>query len=461
MTRHKVFGKQRFISLNVKMIATVFLSVLLAAGVYFACSQARDKIIKEVFLSDKAIAKNAEAAYESLESYIAKNNTKATDSTALSQWLKTREYTYILVYDNYENVFEAGWWVESDGYMGFPLEKEEVDSEAATKENRIDESRFRADASNRIIEFADGKYYVYMNYYGEQQWYDFMNIVTIVLCFDVILITLLIYNGQNIKRIKELSTAVDMVSSGNLSAEIKPVGADELGLLATGVNDMKDSVIEKLEREKAAWAANAELITSMSHDIRTPLTSMIGYLDIIEGKKYADEEELKTYVESCRSKAFQLKDLSDKLFQYFLVFGSPETKRDIERLDGEILFQQMLVEHVAEINSYGYNVNLDYTIEQCFVNIDVSMMRRLFDNLFSNIMKYADKKEPISIRGYNNNANVEIVFDNIVLAQSKKVESTNIGVKTCEKICLDLGGDFQVLEMHNHYVSKIIIPIAE
>lgn len=441
------------------MIGTVLLSVILATGIYFGCKLITDSIIKKAFLSDAAVMRNSDMAYTSLKDYIKKYNVKATDSKELSKWLKTRTYTYLFVYDNYENVFEAGWWVDSpeedleDEDYGYGETSEELSG-------RIDEDNFYSDAENRIIEFADGKYYVYLSYYGEQKWSGAAAILRLGLAFLAVLITLLVYNSRNIRRIKKLSLAVERVRNGEFSVNIEPISNDELGRLAIGVNDMKDSIIEKLEREKAAWDANAELITSMSHDIRTPLTSLIGYLDIIEGEKYGSEEELENYVQSCRAKAFQLKDLSDKLFQYFLVFGSPTIKKDFDCLDAEILFQQILIEHISEIAEYGYEVEFDFSIDHGYVKVDVSMMRRLFDNLFSNVLKYAQKGEPLAIRANNNGNIVEIVFDNVVATNAKKIESTKIGLKTCEKICSDLGGQFLVFEVKNHYVSKIEIPIC-
>ena len=105
---------------------------------------------------------------------------------------------------------------------------------------------------------------------------------------------------------------------------------------------MRLSIIQKHQREKEAWDANSQLVTSMSHDIRTPLTSMIGYLDIIKSEKYQSAEELERYISSCREKAFQLKELSDKLFQYFLVFNSGENEKHLEVFDANVLLTQIL-----------------------------------------------------------------------------------------------------------------------
>ena len=197
----------------------------------------------------------------------------------------------------------------------------------------------------------------------------------------------------------------------------------------------------------------------MSHDVRTPLTSLIGYLDIIEGKKFRTEEDLIRYIHSCREKAFQLKDLSDELFSYFLVFGNPGNA-ELEEVDAGILFQQLLGEHVAEVLNYGRNITLTYDIpEDVWVKVNVSSLRRLFDNLFSNILKYAGKDFPVEVCATYSENRIEILFRNTIWKEAKQRESTKIGVKTCRKICEDMYGTFSAIEEDESYVTHITFPV--
>ena len=285
-----------------------------------------------------------------------------------------------------------------------------------------------------------------------------MELVTLILCFLTLLITILLYNGSTLKRVGRLAAEVRQVSDGKLDNTIHAIHNDEIGMLAASVDDMRNSIIQKHQNEKEAWDANTQLITAMSHDIRTPLTSMIGYLDIIEGKKYDSEEQMEKYIHSCREKAFQLKDLSDQLFRYFLVFGNHESEKELESLDASILFQQLLAEHSAEIISYGYKVDLLFTIPTVNVRTDISNLKRLFDNIFSNIMKYATKKKPVSIKAEFDGEGIEIEIRNGIWEQSRKVESTHIGMKTCQRICEDLKGEFSYEEVGDDFVVDIWFP---
>ena len=109
--------------------------------------------------------------------------------------------------------------------------------------------------------------------------------------------------------------------------------------------------------------------------------------------------------------------------------------------------KELLAEHCAEAISYDYKVDFQYTIpEEVNVMTDISGLRRLFDNVFSNIMKYGDKREDIRVEAALNGTIVKIVVENHILEQAKKVESTRIGLKTCERICSDLQGTFRYTE---------------
>ena len=455
-------GKRRFISLNFKITIVVLIGIALALSMYLFCSWFSNYVTQVRYLSDEAVSRNVGEAYDSLEDYVRRYDVEATDSKALTKWIKKQDYTHLMVYDNYEIIFEAGLWISSDTLSSDDQLKDE---ESTVYENvytdeahRIDEGSFITDVNNRIIKFADKRYYVFIDVYREQHWQEIMDLVTLVLCFLTLLITILIYNGSTMKRIGRLAAEVRQVSAGKLDNSIHAMHNDEIGLLATSVDDMRNSIIQKHRNEREAWEANTQLITAMSHDIRTPLTSMIGYLDIIEGKKYESQEQMEKYIYSCREKAFQLKDLSDQLFRYFLVFGNHESDRELETLDASILFQQLLAEHSAEIISYGYKVELMFTVPTVSVRTDISSLKRLFDNIFSNIMKYATKKAPVGIKAEFDGEGVEIEIRNGIWEQSKKVESTRIGIKTCQRICEDLQGRFTYEEIDNDFVVGIWFP---
>lgn len=433
------------------------MGILLAAVMYVCCNGIGQHLITERFLSDKAVERNVGNAYESLNEYIRENNVEGTDNEQLSHWLKKNNYTYLFVYDNYGTAFEAGWSEES--HSGISQEAFNYDNETIDGIPRIDKDNYTVDVRNRIVNFADQEYYVFIDMYKEQVWYGVLNIITIVVCFLTLLATLLVYNATVLRRIRHFSEEVKCVADGDLEGEIHNIHNDEIGKLATSVDNMRESIIQKHEDEKMAWQANRDLITAMSHDIRSPLTSIIGYLDIIQDKIDENPEELRKYIEACRAKAFKLKDFSDELFQYFLVFGNEKENIEFEIVDAALLLQQILGEHCAELHSEGYNINVTGKLGERKIKVDITGMRRLFDNIFHNIKKYADADKPVKISASEEEEHVVIKISNSIPAVRRKVESTKIGIKTCIKICENMGGAFRWKEEENFFTVEINLPL--
>ncbi len=460
-------GKRLIIPLNMKVVISVAVGLLIALAVYWGLSKFENSLEYTYYTSHNAYSKSLDDSFAEFREFVKKNKVSSGDSKAMQKWLEEHPYTYLVVYDNYGGYFENGWIAEGHS-KSTKLQTAKTTITESTDKNkgpRLNEGE-HINGNDRIVSFSDDDYYVYMEIYREEGFRRIMKIVELTVGFIVVLGVVMAYTTSITARIAEISRDVTNIASGDIDAEIQTSGRDEIGILASGIDSMRDSLIEKLEGEKAAWDANSRLITSMSHDIRTPLTSLVGYLDIIEGGKYENEEELHQFIQACRNKAFQLKDLSDKLFQYFLVFGGKKNPQKLEVLDGDILFQQLLSEHIAELISYGYQVDMEYELTDKKVETDISSLRRLFDNIFSNIMKYADRREPVLVKAFMDNPDPDkqdsffrFRLENQISQEAKKVESTKIGVMTCEKITKDLGGDYACAEDGNLYVTEFSFPV--
>ena len=456
---------KHFVTLNLKMAIVVVIALIMTFIVFEVMEMAEAFVVQKYYLSDETIDRNVSETYSDFTTYINRREVKSTDTEMIQDWLKNHDYTYLVVSDNFSIYFDGGWSMTASGPADAPdITEGQTNIDYNEESARITPSTFQQDVKNRIIAFADGPYYVYINVYREQNFYRLMSMVEVVLCVATMIGILLIYNAWVLRRVSNLSVEVEEVTSGNLTAEIASTANDEVGRLADNVDTMRNYIIQRLQSEKAAWDKNSELITAMSHDIRTPLTSLMGYLDIIESEKYETEEERKRYISACQDKALQLKELSDKLFQYFLVFGSQASEKNQEVYEAEILLPQIISEHSAELINYGFNVDFEYVVpEGKEIQVDISGLRRLFDNLFSNIMKYADKKSPVRISAsLDEEADTIIIrLINGVLQESRLVESNKIGLKTCSKICDDMGGTFAFKDEGHIFTIRFTIPAYE
>ena len=124
------------------------------------------------------------------------------------------------------------------------------------------------------------------------------------------------YTGRLTRRIINLSKEAAAVTAGDLERSITAPGNDELSALADSVDEMRRSVIERMGNEKRAWEANTELITAISHDIRTPMTAMLGYLGLLVGGTEAEATKAQL-ASSAYVKAMELKRPDRPAFPLF------------------------------------------------------------------------------------------------------------------------------------------------
>ena len=226
---------------------------------------------------------------------------------------------------------------------------------------------------------------------------------------------------------------------------------------------MRASIVLTLEKEREAINANTDLITSMSHDIRTPLTVLLGYLDVM--KMQTTDETTRQYIRASELTALRLKKLSDDMFQYFLVFSGEENDLTMQDYDGRTLLEQMLSEHVILLRENGFTVETEHAEnilqDVPYIRTDAPHCMRIVDNVFSNIMKYTAKEEPILIRFEEDEAWVSVEFRNAIRADADLAESTGIGLKTCKKLASLVAESFEYFTEGDSFICRLVIPIRE
>jgi K+-sensing histidine kinase KdpD len=183
-------------------------------------------------------------------------------------------------------------------------------------------------------------------------------------------------------------------------------------------------------------------------------------LEIIDGKKYSGEEELNAYITKTKNKAYQIKELSDKIFEYFFAFDIKESELNKEPYDTEII-NAMLEDYNFNLTDKGYIVNYTPCDVTAKVMIDVKVFGRVFGNIFSNILKYADKTKNVDICCSVKDNELVITASNYVLPKNHAEESTNIGLEVCKNIVKQHSGSFNSEEVDGVFNVTVKLPIAQ
>ncbi|MBE7721476.1 MAG: HAMP domain-containing histidine kinase [Lacrimispora celerecrescens] len=429
-------------SLRYKQIFVLIFGAVISFGMYFAAQAFGDYLVSRNHMNEDAAWKRLTNYQNSFENYINKYQISVKNVRSISKWVKNHKYVYVTIFNGNEIIYESGFW--NDAYASY----ETAASIGETGKQAI-----------RDITFSDGTYSVSIIDSSEIKWYNLVSYVSWGVFFLFLFVILIAYNHRIIARIMLLSKEVSLIEKGNLEQPIYYKGNDEIALLAKNADNMRNSIITRYKSEKEAWEANSELITSMSHDIRTPLTSLIGYLEILDSKSCHSGEQLDKYIKSCKEKSLQLKDLSDRLFQYFLVFGKEQILMQMETFDAKILLQQLFMEHVFDLGNLGFDVKTEFVEQSCSITADLQYLRRLFDNLFSNVKKYAGKDEPVIVKSQADSSNLVIIISNEIRKDSEFLESTNIGLKTCQKIVEQMSGTFEMRKTRTNFNVRVTFPM--
>ena len=159
---------------------------------------------------------------------------------------------------------------------------------------------------------------------------------------------------------------------------------------------MAEKLESLIEKERRHEKSRMELITGVSHDLRTPLTSILGYLELLRDRAYRDEAEYERFVGNTLNKAMQLKTLVDELFEYTRLSQS-ETKLETETIDLREMLVQMLAETEPLAKEARIELEARMPAEGMAVDVDPEKLRRAVENLLVNALKFSVKPGKVAV----------------------------------------------------------------
>lgn len=193
---------------------------------------------------------------------------------------------------------------------------------------------------------------------------------------------------RKMKQIEALAKGVMEIAKGNLGYRVKKKGIDEIALLTENVNHMAEAIMTNIEMERKIEQQKNELITNVSHDLRTPLTSIMGYLRLLREGRYETKEQYDEYLKIAFSKSEQLKNLIDDLFEYTKLTNENIVIGKQKVCINELL-DQLIEELIPQAEEHNRTFVKYFSEERIFASIDTEKMVRVFDNLLMNAIKYS------------------------------------------------------------------------
>lgn len=210
-------------------------------------------------------------------------------------------------------------------------------------------------------------------------------------------ITFIFLERKRNNYIEDIYMGIERMAKGDLTTKIDSTGDDELSLMAFNINVMQDTINKLIVSEKESEKSKNELITNIAHDLRTPLTSIIGYLEIIVNNKNLTDEQKKNYIAIAYEKSKKLEVLIEDLFAFTKMnYGELAVKK--ERIDIVELLNQLASELYPLFENNNLDFSLQTNVDSLIMDLDPKLIVRLFENLVNNAIKYGKDGKNIIVK---------------------------------------------------------------
>lgn len=429
--------------MGVKLALAALISGAAAFLLFAALNVTAERALDGFLYREDVILKRDQSCIKDLQAYITEHGISMEQAEELEPWARQRTDLFFSLYHDHQLIYSN----DSKFAVSFLPE---------TNGAAELETDFWAQYE---VSFTDGTAIAVLTCFPGNGYYIFAYGVNGFLAVALFILLLYLFIRRKVKYIGLLERELRILEGGDLDYSITVRGGDELSSLASQIDAMRCAIRERQEKEAEARQANRELVTAMSHDLRTPLTSLLGYVDILAMKKYQDEAQEARCLSSIREKAYQIKELSDKLFEYFIVYGKEEEKPEVQEVNAAEFLGQIVEESLFDLESGGFQVRRSSDEVDCHLMVDVGLVRRVFGNIFSNLLKYGDRTRPVVVEYREREGSLSIYLANFVNQNAGKTESSGIGLKTCGKIMEGHGGKFLYGRDGEQFWVEICFPI--
>ncbi len=297
------------------------------------------------------------------------------------------------------------------------------------------------------------------------------------ICSFICILYFLYVGGKKAKKYDSILAGLERIKNGEV--DYKLAGFDgALGELAEGINAIGDGISLAVSEEVKSQRLKTELLTNVSHDIRTPLTSIITSIDLLKNGKL-DSEENQKYLEILENKAHRLKVLTDDLFEAAKA-SSGNIEVEFQAVDLEMIMTQGLGEMEEELENSNLEFIIQYPEDSFVVNADGRLLWRVIENLLFNIFKYAQKESRVYINfeKCDDHKKALVMFKNISAQplnispeelmerfkrgdETRNSEGSGLGLAIAKDLMTIQQGELQIQIDGDLFKAAIVLPLIE
>ena len=298
-------------------------------------------------------------------------------------------------------------------------------------------------------------------------------VIPLFFIIDILVVFWRLIRRYRQMQLRHIINELHYIANGNYDYRIPFELRGDLSKVVDSINGLVDSTVAAIQDERAIEKSKDELITNVSHDIRTPLTSIIGYLGLIEDGQYQNTDEILKYTSIAYKKAKQMKSLVEDLFEYSKV-RQPSVPVNNVSFDMVQLLEQLAADFELEAKKKNIQIQVDSKESQLIMDGDTEKLVRVFNNLITNALKYGAEatKIVIEIEKSKNEAVVTVknngtsiprealdqLFDRFYRvdgSRSQEISGTGLGLAIAQNI-VNLHGGYIYAQSNDDWTSFII-----
>lgn len=304
-------------------------------------------------------------------------------------------------------------------------------------------------------------------------------LIVIVGAVFLFIVYFLLFMKRIVRDMSYISDSINHIATGDMTEKLEVNRRDELGEIAKSVNEMAEQLQKLMMSEREAVQMNRELITCVAHDLRTPVTSIMGYLELAMDMEHHDLMERQKYARIALQKANRLEGLIQDLFSYTKLM-SGEITLHRSQIDLVQLVEQMVEEFYPIFQDNHLECEFSVNINHLEMTLDGEMIARAIQNLLSNAVKYGKDgkqvfvqleilEQEVQVRVTNfglviPEESLEHLFDKfyrVEESRSAQTGGTGLGLNIAQEIVHLHGGRIQVESGIQGTVFTIALPWEE
>ncbi|MDR1262590.1 MAG: HAMP domain-containing histidine kinase [Oscillospiraceae bacterium] len=414
------------VSLSRQLAAVILLAFIVSCCLYFGLSLAANQWICAYYARHpETVQRKADALLDKLQADAAERGIGFGDAAALSDWVNVVSGRELMILQIYRN-----------GIVTF----DSTERTTARLHSHMADPVPSAQQSVRTIQFVDGSARAAIALFPENAQVERANMLLLILCMSLFLGTVLLSMRGKIRRLSLLEKEVLAIAGGELDCPLTQRGIDELSNLAVCVDGMRGAFVERIRQEESRQMERDQWIAMLSHDLRTPLTILTGYLEV--SLRHPLPESARVYLTRCMDQALRLKERSDLLFAGFA--DSAPLFDNVKQAEPEAFFADYLRDQIIYLKENGYSVELDYETPAQSPAVQPAALQRVLENVFVNITKYAAVDQPVTIRTHTDQQ-AEGSFVISITSGGEKAAGfvgSGLGLTICANLMNHMGGAF-------------------